>query len=233
MTSSPSPQAPHIAEESEPFTCPICDRDISADRPPTLNLDNCSCGESGTPVNDPEDAVVNDPRNAGSSMPMSDVSTGNTASGGTKEYTKESNSFEQVHGPPEGALQDKPPSQNEPTTSLSFAMAAYLSAKSQQGRSNHEGLGLNHVLACPSANLELSDLDISIHLFPYHTLSSSACATKASSSMRSSLSSHKSWGSQTISCNSDTLICAGGWQEETEPVEMSWSSVLFESSVEV
>jgi len=36
------------------WTCAGCFRTISAERPPNLNLDNCSCSEAGTAVNDPD-----------------------------------------------------------------------------------------------------------------------------------------------------------------------------------
>jgi hypothetical protein len=38
---------------SEGWLCFICFKSVSPERPPTLNLDNCSCSESGTSLNDP------------------------------------------------------------------------------------------------------------------------------------------------------------------------------------
>ncbi len=41
----------------EPFECVICSGLVSADRPPFLNLDNCSCAQHGAIFNDPDIAL--------------------------------------------------------------------------------------------------------------------------------------------------------------------------------
>jgi len=41
-------------ERFDSWTCASCFRTISAERPPNPNLDNCSCSEAGTAVNDPD-----------------------------------------------------------------------------------------------------------------------------------------------------------------------------------
>jgi hypothetical protein len=38
---------------SEDWHCFVCFKTVSAERPPILNLDNCSCSEAGTSLNDP------------------------------------------------------------------------------------------------------------------------------------------------------------------------------------
>lgn len=204
MMPPPSQESVPHSEDSEPFTCAICEEEISADRPPTLNLDNCACGESGTLTNDPGDAASDSASGTvrAEVVERSYAFIGKYAAKEVDKPLRESNSTEK--STETATLCDRIPSQ-EGTAKISFAMEAYLLAESP--------LDWN--------NLVPQDLYYNNHQSPFASVnelspsapSASACATQATSSMRSSQNSYVSCGSQARNCSSDTLAGTGSWQE--------------------
>lgn len=135
----PPPESPLTPETFEPFTCAVCDNDVSANRFPNLNLETCSCGLSGTSLNHPEETSVDMVRSPGQKAVIMEALRAPTRSSADHRKRVQYKEIEEIewideeeYGSQNGM--DQEDSNHESPIHNSFAMAIYLSKFSAQER---------------------------------------------------------------------------------------------------
>lgn len=135
----PPPESPLTPETFEPFTCAVCDNDVSANRFPNLNLETCSCGVSGTSLNHPEETSVDMVRSPGQKAVIMEALRAPTRRSADHRKRVQYKEIEEIEGIDEEEYgsqngMDQEDSNHESPIHNSFAMAIYLSKFSAQER---------------------------------------------------------------------------------------------------